>query len=99
MTLQLHAIFRTNYGTGPYQVTELWGPCTCGFDDKRPGQSEAHYHIDSRPVDGKGKGCLLAGYRLDGSNVWTKAQLTFEGLAPAAAPAPEVPAGTNLSLF
>lgn len=111
--LQLNAIFRTNYGTGPYAATELHGPCTCGFDDRRPGQSEAHYHVLAQlvdeatgqliPMDTKNKGLILAGYRLDGTNVWTRATLSFHGMASTAAPAPapveEVPPGTNLSLF
>lgn len=100
--LQLNAIVRTSYGTGPYVITELSGPCSCNCSDERPHSTEPHYHIECQLVDRSRRGPYwLNGYRLDGTNVWSRDRLAFEGLAPGASANlfTEAAPGTNLSLF
>ena len=68
---------RTNYGTGPYQITEVSGPCCCPEylasleGDETP--SRPHYHITCR--DNRGHTCWLNGYTLDGRSVWRRDRL------------------------
>lgn len=76
-------VVRTNYNTGPYVIKHISGPCTCteyvaSLDgSKKP--SEPHYHLTVRDVDKTRKGdSWLNGYRLDGTNVWSKDQLIFK---------------------
>lgn len=89
--IQIGSSVRTSYGTGPFTVTEIHGPCTCpeyvrGLSgDRTP--SEQHYHLTC--LDERGKQAWLNGYRADGSNVWSKDTLEVLGVAP----------GQNLDLF
>jgi hypothetical protein len=58
MLVQLGAYVRTNYGTGPYLIEEIEGPCTCpSFQrhlagDERP--SRPHFHLTVREMFGAG---------------------------------------------
>lgn len=58
------AVIRTNYGTGPYVVEHVSGPCRCpsyldtinclGGDVGEPGgptPSDKHFHLTVRPSD------------------------------------------------
>jgi len=77
-------IVRTSYGTGPYEIIGVSAPCDCpeysrSLDgDKTP--SEPHYHLECRDHPAR-KGIespsYLAGYRADGSSVWTEDRLIF----------------------
>lgn len=95
MSFQVGGIVRTNYNTGPYQVSEIEGPCTCpeyvrNLDgDETP--SEPHYHLTCIGMVGheKGKTYWLNGHRPDGSSVWSNDRLIFDGVAP----------GVTLDLF
>lgn len=84
--LAVGALVRTSYGTGPYVVTRVSGPCTCpeyvrSLDgDQTP--SEPHYHLECRdaaaPSRRRGSDSgpsYLNGYRPDGSNVWRRDRL------------------------
>lgn len=80
---------RTNYGTGPYLVTEVSEVCTCpryhdmlALGDQAP-PSEPHYHLVCRAADRVGKRkrdgagtYYLGGYRPDGTCVWSKDRIT-----------------------
>lgn len=83
--LEVGALIRTNYGTGPYVVESVDGPCDCpeyvrSLDgDNSP--SEPHYHLTVRDADrpaGHGRRKMtggqsyLGGYRPDGSSVWSR---------------------------
>lgn len=78
------SIVRTSYGTGPYEITGVTGPCECPEvwenlrENKTP--SEPHYHLECRDFPAR-KGIAspsyLAGYRADGTNVWTEDVLIF----------------------
>lgn len=74
-------IVRTNYGTGPYEVIDVDGPCTCPEyireieGDETP--SPEHYHITCRGLTERYHGgkFWLNGYVLRGSrilNVWNR---------------------------
>lgn len=70
----------TNYGTGPYLVTSITGPCDCpkyleqiNLGDAAP-KSEPHYHLICR-AEGDKKDSYLNGYRLDGTSVWGEDRL------------------------
>lgn len=62
---------RTNYGTGPYQILDMEGPCRCPEylgslqGDETP--SEEHYHMT---CSGEAGIYWLNGYRLNGISVW-----------------------------
>lgn len=64
-------IVETSYGTGPYLITAVSGPCRCPeyvrslSGDVAP--SEPHYHITCEGHNGT---AWLNGYLLDGNNVW-----------------------------
>lgn len=84
----LGKVVTTNYGTGPYVVTDVSGPCQCS--EKGEGKhTEWHVHLtcrDKEPQKGKGMLSFLAGYRLDGTSVWNSDRLlVMEDDAPAAA--------------
>lgn len=80
----------TNYNTGPYIIKHVYGPCTCSeyvrslSGDKTP--SEPHYHLtvlEANPPKGKRDITgYLAGFRGDGTNVWSDDRLIFGDLAP-----------------
>ena len=73
------AHLRTNYGTGPYVVREIDGPCTCvEYHDQINGRertSQEHYHLVVRRPCGKGGDYYLNGFTLDGRSVWGKDRL------------------------
>jgi hypothetical protein len=88
--LQLGRILSTSYGSGPYILQHIYGPCTCTeyvaslSGSTKP--SEAHYHLtvhEANPRPGKRdiRG-WLAGYRDDGTSVWCDDRLIFGELAP-----------------
>lgn len=92
MKLQAAAIVRTNYGTGPYIIKSVYGPCRCSdyldyINLAEPPRSEPHYHLTCEHVGTSEVGGLkaspsyLGGYRPDGSNVWSDDRLVFEGVA------------------
>src|SRR5690554_3942516 len=61
----------TCYGTGPFLITDVHGPCDCteyiAHLDGDSTPSEAHFHITA---EGKTGSSWLNGYRIDGTNVW-----------------------------
>lgn len=61
----------TCYGTGPFLITDVHGPCDCteyiAHLDGDSTPSEAHFHITA---EGKTGTSWLNGYRIDGTNVW-----------------------------
>ncbi|WP_227461691.1 hypothetical protein [Cupriavidus pauculus] len=68
---------RTNYGTGPYIVHSISGPCACPAylrsinGDHRP--SPPHFHFVVRPDnDARARDSYLNGFTLDGRSVWSK---------------------------
>ena len=73
------AHLRTNYGTCPYVVREIDGPCTCvEYHDQINGRerpSQEHYHLVVRRPCGKGGDYYLNGFTLDGRSVWGKDRL------------------------
>jgi hypothetical protein len=75
MLVQLGAYVRTNYGTGPYLIEEIEGPCTCpSFQrhlagDERP--SRPHFHLTVREIALRKDRAWLNGYTLDGKCVWS----------------------------
>lgn len=80
-------IVTTNYGTGPYVITEVYGPCECPeylrHLDGDDSPSEPHYHLTCRHAELPGQGDYwLNGYRLDGTNVWCDDRLSLIGEAP-----------------
>lgn len=96
--LQLGAIVRTTYGTGPYRIADIHGPCSCSsyldsINMSNPPASEPHFHLVCEwagHVSGHKHGkYYLNGYRHDGSNVWNDDRLIFEGIA----------GGTQFDLF
>lgn len=80
--LQVGDVVVTNYGTGPFLVTEIHGPCACPEylrhinGDDTP--SEPHFHLVCSRDNGTGT-AWLNGYRLDGSCVWSDDRLTVIG--------------------
>jgi hypothetical protein len=84
--LRIGDVVRTSYGTGPYLITEIEGPCTCAAylrhldGDESP--SEPHYHLTCEMVDEPRKGSYwLNGYRLDGTSVWSGDRVEKVGAA------------------
>ncbi len=79
--LGIGEIVRTSYGTGPYRITDIDGPCQCPEylrhidGDETP--SEEHYHLECVGADGSRS--WLNGYRADGSSVWDDDTLIFDG--------------------
>lgn len=68
----LSKTIRTSYGTGPYTVTAVEGPCNCppmDFSGSASGEpSDWHVHLTCRQHGDK-QDSFLNGYRLDGTNV------------------------------
>lgn len=68
----------TSYGTGPYVIEHMHGPCTCvsfldmlNYRGSGPlPTSEPHYHLTCS-CPGISGTYYLNGYRRDGSNVWS----------------------------
>lgn len=91
MNLQPGMIVRTSYGTGPYRIREVVGPCTCPsfidqINEANPPSSEPHFHLvcdwAGPRVGGRKYECsFLNGYRPDGTSVWSGDRLIFDGLA------------------
>lgn len=80
--LQVGCEVRTNYGTGPYIVEKITGPCNCPkylpiFNEE---PSPDHYHLVCKGRDGGGrKGTFyLNGYTLEGNSVWDDSELIIE---------------------
>jgi hypothetical protein len=70
----------TSYGTGPYWIKSITGPCQCAsyedhidLGDRAPA-SEPHYHFTC--ADRMGKPFYLNGYTADGRSVWNSDTLT-----------------------
>jgi hypothetical protein len=110
MSLQAGSVIATSYNTGPYRVEKMDGPCTCSpWGESKAGESEAHYHLELRKVDDRKAGLFgLNGYRLDGTNVWSRDRLSFHGIdhgvtvdlfASEPEPAAAAPATEQFSLF
>lgn len=75
-------VVRTSYGTGPYVVLRVDGPCCCSsYLDSISGRerpSKPHFHITCRKPDGRGGNYHLNGYSLEGKSVWSRDRLTVE---------------------
>lgn len=82
--LFLGATVRTSYGTGPYIVTKVHGPCHCGHVHEAEVPSDWHVHLTCREPGAK-QDSFLNHYRLDGTNVWGKDTITVYRDVPAAA--------------
>lgn len=88
--LQLGRVIRTtSYGSGPYIIRAISGPCECpDYHDAintrvRPApRSEQHYHLTAEREDRPGVMGWFNGYRPDGTCVWSKDYLIFGDLAP-----------------
>lgn len=81
-------VVRTNYGTGPYIIETVDGPCTCAeylrHIDGDDSPSEPHFHLTCRLAPGAiggGGNYWLNGYRLDGTSVWSNDRLELVGAA------------------
>jgi len=82
-------IVATSYGTGPYYIAEIHGPCTSPhFLDQINGvdrDSEPHYYFRCGWAGSMAEGhnyqedYHLNGYRLDGSSVWSNDHLVVVG--------------------
>lgn len=53
MNLNPAAIISTSYGTGPYRITKMIGPCTCPtyvdtINCSNPPKTREHYHLVCR---------------------------------------------------
>lgn len=76
--MQVGNIVITSYGTGPYEITEVTGPCSCpdyiSLINNCPTQSEPHFHAVCKGMDGHEKGDTfwLNGIRADGTSVWSE---------------------------
>lgn len=67
-------IVRTSYGTGPYKIDTISGPCSCA-EFTRDTPSDPHYHATCKSIDeGQAGTYHLGGYRLDGTSTWTDEQ-------------------------
>jgi hypothetical protein len=87
-----HAIVKTNYGSGPYIIKRVSGPCICAqyldqitpstWVDGKPKPSEPHYHMVCQCVRGRDGDFYLSGFRLDGTNVWNDDELELIGYVP-----------------
>lgn len=79
MRLRVGAYVRTSYGTGPYLVKTLKGPCTCvAYHDHLNGierPSKPHYHMLVHVLSRQYGDYYLNGYTLDGRSVWCKDRL------------------------
>lgn len=75
-------VVRTSYGTGPYVVRQVDGPCCCSnyLDsiDGRKKPSKPHFHLTCRKPDGRGGEFFLNGFTLDGRSVWGSDRLSVE---------------------
>jgi hypothetical protein len=75
----LGKIVHTNYGTGPYMVTNVSEPCDCGEYleslENSEAKSEPHVHLICR-APGDKQDSHLGGYRLDGTSVWNADTIT-----------------------
>ena len=74
-------IVRTSYGSGPYVITSVSGPCTCPayldvLNMRKAPPSRPHYHLVAKEV-GKPRSSdyYLNGYDENGNYVWGDARL------------------------
>ena len=78
--MQAGNIVATSYGTGPYLLTEVSGPCTCpnviGLINGTAASSEPHFHAVCEHSKSGGT-FYLNGYTQDGSSVWGEDLLTI----------------------
>lgn len=102
MNLTLGRVVRTSYGTGPFKISRIFGPCTClgyvGTINGDEGESDQHYHMTAEKPDRPREPYALNGYRDDGTNVWSRDQLFFDDVAEVPRRV-EVPRGQSYDLF
>lgn len=77
MCIQIGTIVTTNYGTGPYEIKERTGPCTCTHPldslegDETPSREHYHFVVTK---EGEQSDFYLNGYYKDVSgrilNAW-----------------------------
>lgn len=75
-------IVRTSYGTGPYVIKEIYGPCACpkylDVINKRLAPSKPHYRLTLRSLNPRDRGdYYLNGYDKNGNSVWCSDRLIF----------------------
>ena len=78
MSLAVGDIVRTSYGTGPFEVLEVWTGCTCpkyldqlNFPGRAPA-SAPHIHLVARDLR-NGKKAWLSGYEAETlRSVWNR---------------------------
>lgn len=88
--IRIGETIRTSYGTGPFRIEAIDGPCACPEylrwleNDNTP--SEPHYHLTCARLEDKSP-AWLNGYRPDGTNVWrNEDRLIFDGPEPNVTP-------------
>lgn len=85
--VQAGNIVRTSYGSGPYVIKQISGPCVCARYDRIVSgsdiSSERHFHAICKGIIGHEKGgtYYLNGLREDGTSVWSDDFLTVVKLA------------------
>ena len=90
MCIEVGAIVKTSYGTGPYKVVQVTGPCTCPtytdslYNFKNPLASLPHYHFVCMDANGKTKSCLN-GYTMQNGkikSVWCNDEIEVLAFKP-----------------
>jgi hypothetical protein len=82
-------IIRTSYGTGPFVITDIYGPCNCPayLDENNNGnaakETDEHYHLTCQAVTDEGviineTPSYLNHYRRDGTHISREHWLIFE---------------------
>lgn len=80
--MQAGNVVETSYGTGPYLITEVIGPCTCSdmseLINGAADCSSAHFHATCKGLAGHQKNDVfyLNGYTQDGRSVWSNDFIT-----------------------
>lgn len=87
--IQVGDIVKTNYGTGPYYIAEIFGPSTephfLGHINGIDIESDPHFGFRCGWAGSRADGhkyeenYWLNGYRMDGTNVWSDDRLTVIG--------------------
>ena len=83
--ISVGGVVRTNYGSGPYVVTSVSGPCTCpSFVDElnmdEPPRSRPHIHMSCTDLKSGKSGYSLNGYDPETlQSVWGSDYITVIG--------------------
>lgn len=84
--VKIGAVVKTNYGTGPYKITKMHGPCTCptyvdSINMENPPPTREHYHLTCRIVgeEKRGDDYYLGYLDLNGRSVVEDKSLAMSG--------------------